>query len=243
MTIACRFLALFVLGALTAAADAPKAPVRNVVLVHGAWADGSSWAKVIPILEKAGLHVVAVQNPLTSLADDVATVQRAIALEDGRSCSSAIPTAAPSTPRPAPIRRSPGWFTSPRSRPMRARASSTSARTFRPRRLPEDDHEGHRGGFRAGPAESGPQDSRCEAKSHEWRGLRGQGHQCRTEVEADLVGGRRQRPDDPTGPRAAIREDDGSKEDHRRVQPLPMLSHANEVARLTIDGAKGVPID
>jgi len=35
----------------------------------------------------------------------------------------------------------------------------------------------------------------------------------------------------------------GGKEDHRRVQPLPMLSHANEVARLTIDGAKGVPID
>ena len=83
MTIAGRFLALFVLGALTAAADAPKAQVRNVVLVHGAWADGSSWAKVIPILEKAGLHVVAVQNPLTSLADDAAAVQRAIALEDG----------------------------------------------------------------------------------------------------------------------------------------------------------------
>ncbi len=67
-----RFPALFVLAALTVAANAPKAPVRNVVLVHGAWADGSSWAKVIPILEKAGLHVVAVQNPLTSLADDVA---------------------------------------------------------------------------------------------------------------------------------------------------------------------------
>jgi pimeloyl-ACP methyl ester carboxylesterase len=83
MTIACRFLALFILGAVTAAADAPKTPVRNVVLVHGAWADGSSWAKVIPILEKAGLHVVAVQNPLTSLADDVAAVQRAIALEEG----------------------------------------------------------------------------------------------------------------------------------------------------------------
>src|SRR5258708_21624534 len=59
-----RFPALFVLAALTVAANAPKAPVRNVVLVHGAWADGSSWAKVIPILEKAGLHVVAVQNPL-----------------------------------------------------------------------------------------------------------------------------------------------------------------------------------
>src|SRR4051795_6094867 len=55
----------------------------NVVLVHGAWADGSSWSKVIPLLEARGLHVVAVQNPLTSLADDVAATKRAIALQDG----------------------------------------------------------------------------------------------------------------------------------------------------------------
>ncbi|SRR5258708_7888163 len=78
-----RLLALFLLAALPVAADAPKPGVRNVVLVHGAWADGSSWAKVIPLLEAAGLHVVAVQNPLTSLQDDVAAVQRAIALQDG----------------------------------------------------------------------------------------------------------------------------------------------------------------
>jgi pimeloyl-ACP methyl ester carboxylesterase len=57
--------------------------VRNVILVHGAWADGSSWAKVIPLLEKAGLNVVAVQNPLTSFEDDVAATKRAIALQDG----------------------------------------------------------------------------------------------------------------------------------------------------------------
>jgi len=57
--------------------------VRNVVLVHGAFADGSSWAKVIPLLEKAGLKAVAVQNPLTSFEDDVAATQRAIALQDG----------------------------------------------------------------------------------------------------------------------------------------------------------------
>ncbi|HKA43940.1 MAG TPA: alpha/beta hydrolase [Burkholderiales bacterium] len=57
--------------------------VRNVVLVHGAFADGSSWARVIPLLEKAGLTVVAVQNPLTSFADDVAATKRAIALQDG----------------------------------------------------------------------------------------------------------------------------------------------------------------
>jgi pimeloyl-ACP methyl ester carboxylesterase len=57
--------------------------VTNILLVHGAWADGSSWSKVIPLLEAKGLHVVAVQLPLTSLSDDAATVQRAIALEDG----------------------------------------------------------------------------------------------------------------------------------------------------------------
>ena len=55
-----------------------------IVLVHGAWADGSSWAKVIPLLEKAGLNAVAVQNPLTSLADDVAATKRAIARLDGQ---------------------------------------------------------------------------------------------------------------------------------------------------------------
>jgi pimeloyl-ACP methyl ester carboxylesterase len=50
----------------------------NIVLVHGACADGSSWSKVIPILHNAGHKVIAVQLPLHSLADDVATVKRAI---------------------------------------------------------------------------------------------------------------------------------------------------------------------
>lgn len=57
--------------------------VKNVILVHGAWADGSSWSKVIPKLQAKGYKVVAVQLPLTSLKDDVATVERALKLEDG----------------------------------------------------------------------------------------------------------------------------------------------------------------
>ena len=57
--------------------------VRTVVLVHGAWADGSSWSKVISLLNAEGIHVVAVQLPLTSLAEDVATVKRALAVEQG----------------------------------------------------------------------------------------------------------------------------------------------------------------
>jgi pimeloyl-ACP methyl ester carboxylesterase len=70
--------------ALQAQAQTPR-PVeaRNVVLVHGAWADGSSWSEVIPRLQAAGLHVTAVQNPLTSLADSVAATRRALALQDG----------------------------------------------------------------------------------------------------------------------------------------------------------------
>jgi pimeloyl-ACP methyl ester carboxylesterase len=64
---------------------AHAAPVKNIVLVHGAFADGSSWSKVIGILQAKGYHVVAVQNPLTSLADDVAATRRALALQDGPS--------------------------------------------------------------------------------------------------------------------------------------------------------------
>lgn len=72
-------------GVSTPRAQTPAAPdvVRNVVLVHGAFADGSSYAKVIPLLEAQGLRVTAVQNPLSSLADDVAATRRAIAMQDG----------------------------------------------------------------------------------------------------------------------------------------------------------------
>jgi pimeloyl-ACP methyl ester carboxylesterase len=57
--------------------------VKNIVLVHGAFADGSSWSKVIPLLQKLGYKAVAVQNPMTSLADEVAFTRRIIALQDG----------------------------------------------------------------------------------------------------------------------------------------------------------------
>jgi pimeloyl-ACP methyl ester carboxylesterase len=52
-------------------------------LFTGAFADGTSWSKIIPLLEAEGYNVVAVQNPLTSLADDVAATKRIIALQDG----------------------------------------------------------------------------------------------------------------------------------------------------------------
>jgi len=81
--------ALAVLGSLNAnaaeqaAPAAQPSPVKNVVLVHGLYADGSSWGKVIPLLQAKGLHVTAVQNPTTSLEDDAAAVRRTLAQQDG----------------------------------------------------------------------------------------------------------------------------------------------------------------
>jgi pimeloyl-ACP methyl ester carboxylesterase len=77
------FLLTVMLHAGAVAQTKSSQGIRNIVIVHGAWADGSSWSKVIPLLQAKGLHVVAVQNPLTSLADDVAATKRAIALQDG----------------------------------------------------------------------------------------------------------------------------------------------------------------
>jgi len=70
-------------SALGAQAATPAADT-TVVLVHGAFADGSSWSQVIPLLRAKGYKVVAVQNPLSSLADDVAATQRVIDAQTGK---------------------------------------------------------------------------------------------------------------------------------------------------------------
>ncbi len=81
------FLAAAVCVGLSVASAAPAAtePLQQitVVLVHGAFADGSAWDKVIPLLQAKGLHVVSVQNPLTSLADDVAATRRVLEMQTG----------------------------------------------------------------------------------------------------------------------------------------------------------------
>ena len=80
-----------VLLALTMLAGSTMPPLASaatsnttVVLVHGAFVDGSEWNKVVPLLQAKGLKVVVVQNPLTSLADDVAATKRAIAAQSGK---------------------------------------------------------------------------------------------------------------------------------------------------------------
>jgi pimeloyl-ACP methyl ester carboxylesterase len=83
MTTCAALLTIIVPCVEATAQTQPAAGVKTVLLIHGAWADGSSWSKIVPLLESKGLHVVAVQIPLTSFSDDVAATQRAIDLEDG----------------------------------------------------------------------------------------------------------------------------------------------------------------
>lgn len=73
---------LFLVSAISAQA-APAGAVKNIVLVHGGFVDGSGWEGVHNILSKDGYTVTIVQNPTTSLADDVAVTRRAIAAQDG----------------------------------------------------------------------------------------------------------------------------------------------------------------
>ena len=80
----CQGVILAVLAILPSVTRAQVAtPVKNIVLVHGAFADATSWSKVIPLLESDGYSVVAVQNPLISFSQEVAAVKRMIALQDG----------------------------------------------------------------------------------------------------------------------------------------------------------------
>src|ERR1700693_2845941 len=76
-------LLLTAMAAIGLPASAAQLKAKTAVLVHGAFADGSCWQKVIPYLEKAGLKVIAVQNPLDSLDNDVAATKRAIRNAEG----------------------------------------------------------------------------------------------------------------------------------------------------------------
>jgi pimeloyl-ACP methyl ester carboxylesterase len=77
-------IALTLLFAGVSVAPAQSAAGKpTIVLVHGAFADGSSWQRVIPILEKDRYYVIAVQNPLSSLDDDIATTKRVIDAQQG----------------------------------------------------------------------------------------------------------------------------------------------------------------
>ena len=79
----CVWLALLLLSCSTISAEKEDHRIMNIVLVHGAWADGSGWKGVYDILTKDGYNVSIVQEPETSFKDDVAATKRTLALLDG----------------------------------------------------------------------------------------------------------------------------------------------------------------
>ena len=74
---------LLILNFTQMATAQTNTPVKNIVIVHGAFADGSGWESVFKILKNKGYNVTMVQNPLTSLEDDVAATQRVLDKQDG----------------------------------------------------------------------------------------------------------------------------------------------------------------
>ncbi len=74
---------LFLLTCCTLSAQNEDRHIRNIVLVHGAWADGSGWKSVYDILVKDGFNVSIVQEPETNFKEDVAATKRVLALQDG----------------------------------------------------------------------------------------------------------------------------------------------------------------
>ena len=85
MTTVLKVTATAIMAANTLSAQAAESPTptRNIVLVHGGFVDGSGWSKVYHGLRKAGYNVTIVQNPTTSLADDVAATQLAVSQQSG----------------------------------------------------------------------------------------------------------------------------------------------------------------
>ena len=77
----CIVLLLMTWCTLSAQNEQPR--IRNIVLVHGAWADGSGWKGVYDILVKDGFNVSIVQEPETSFKEDVAATKRVLAQQDG----------------------------------------------------------------------------------------------------------------------------------------------------------------
>jgi pimeloyl-ACP methyl ester carboxylesterase len=76
-------IGILLFSCLTVTAQKEAPPVRDIVLVHGAWADGSGWKGVYDILVKDGYKVTIVQEPETSFKEDVAATKRVIAQQDG----------------------------------------------------------------------------------------------------------------------------------------------------------------
>ena len=125
------FLAVAAALSLVSSTAASADPVKNIVLVHGAWVDGSGWKPVYDILRKEGFNVTMVQEPETSFADDVTATKRILDLQDGPTVLVGHSYGGSSITRRACTRMS--WASSmlPRTLPTLVRMRENSARRRR----------------------------------------------------------------------------------------------------------------
>ena len=212
----------------TAAAQ-PAPRVRNVVLVHGLFADGSCWSEVIPRLQAAGLNATAVQNPLTTLEESVAAAQRALALQDGptvlvgHSFSGMIVTEAGVDPKVTAL-----VYVAARA-PDAGEDYTALAKHFPTppavgghrlvRRLGTAQRGGLSARFRRRPAGGEGARALRGSSAVPTRVARRQDDACGLAVEAELVCGLHRRPDDQSGSRAVHGEADGREDDRGEGKP------------------------
>jgi len=185
---------------------------RNIVLVHGAWADGSCWSRVIALLQAKGFHVVAVQNPLTSLADDVAATKRIIALQDGpvilvgHSYAGVVITEAGNDPKVvglvyvAAFAPGEGESINSVSKPLPARSSGRRAHA-RCSRFSNGDSKRNSRRHGAGSPGYRAADTHCDTGSNGGSCIRSQSHDSCLEEQAFMGRDRGPRPGDSAGAR------------------------------------------
>ncbi|WP_369531296.1 esterase/lipase family protein [Pseudomonas simiae] len=210
------------------------APVKanNVVLVHGSWADGSSWSEVITRLQAAGLHVTAVQNPLTSVADDVAATNRVLDQQDGatvlvgHSYAGTVVSDAGVNPNVSAL----VYVGRPGSRCQRRLRCTLgqvpdhacARRRRRSRRLPHPEPGRLPQVFRRRRAARQSHAAVCRAATHHQDAFQRPHRQCRLAHQAVLVRGVGKRPDYQPGPGALPCQT--HERHHHRVAIKPLVA-------------------
>ena len=225
-----------------AQANSPQG-AKNIVLVHGAWADGSCWSKVIALLEAKGFHVVAVQNPLTSLADDVAATKRIIALQDGpvilvgHSYAGVVITEAGNDPKVV------GLVYVAAFAPGEGESINSVSKPYPPAPLGSELRLDAQGFLTATPKRNcrrhgagspgqGAADTHSDTGSNGGSCFRSHSHDSCVEEQAFMGRDRRQRPGDSAGARERRSSGHKGNFNHPAANHLAMLSHPREVAEL-----------
>ena len=230
------------------AATATPVKARNVVLVHGLFADGSCWSEVIARLQAAGLNATAVQNPLTTLDEAVASTERVLARQDGPTvlvghsfCGNdrhrgrcRIPTVPPSSTWPRARRTraktTPRWRRRFRRRPRAPGSSSTATKDVSPRKRSCATCGRSAGGKSKGAL-------RRSAAVQQGAAVR-QNHAGGLAHEAQLLCGINGRSHHQSGPRALHGQADGAaKTIEVKASHLSLISRPDEITQLILEAA------